>query len=75
MTTKVSFRLDDQLAAAAVAASGGNLSAYMVRALRHELMRDELAALRADPRHAAAERELADEHDAAVDAYLRDLGR
>ncbi|WP_306359541.1 hypothetical protein [Nocardia sp. CC227C] len=72
---KISLRLDDELAAKAKEAGHGNLSAYVTRALRHELLREELAEMRADPRLAAVESEIADEHDAAVDAYLSELGR
>ncbi|WP_040804841.1 hypothetical protein [Nocardia concava] len=72
---KISLRLDDDLAAAAKDAGQGNLTAYIARAVRHELIRDELAAQRKDARIADAEAEAAADHDAAVDAYLRELGR
>ncbi|MFI9510249.1 hypothetical protein [Nocardia sp. NPDC052566] len=76
---KISLRLDDDLAAAAKDAGNGNLTDFITRAVRHELVREELAAMRADPPLATvltdAEAVAAAEHDAAVDAYLSELGR
>lgn len=72
---KISVRLDDQLLDAAKEASGGNLSTFVARAIRHELVREELAAMRSDVRIADAQSAAAAEHEAAVDAHLAELGR
>lgn len=68
---KISLRLDDDLAEAAKQAGDGNLTAYITRAIRHELVRDELANWHSDPRFLsaldAADAELAAEHESLAE--------